>query len=62
VHHSDQGSTYANEDYLDQLAAHDITCSMSRRGNCLDNAVAESLFVAIERREGREAASSGERV
>jgi len=48
VHHSDQGSTYASEDYQDQLAAHGITCSMSRRGNCLDNAVAESLFSTVK--------------
>jgi transposase InsO family protein len=42
LHHSDQGSTYASEDYQDVLARHGITCSMSRRGNCLDNAVMES--------------------
>jgi len=42
LHHSDQGSTYASEDYRVLLAAHDITCSMSRRGNCYDNAAMES--------------------
>ena len=42
LHHSDQGSTYASEDYQDLLERHGITCSMSRRGNCLDNAVMES--------------------
>lgn len=42
LHHSDQGSTYASEDYQKILAAHGITCSMSRRGNCLDNAAMES--------------------
>ena len=42
MHHSDQGSTYASEDYQDILTAHGITCSMSRRGNCLDNAAMES--------------------
>lgn len=42
LHHSDQGSTYASEDYQDVLAAHGITCSMSRRGNCYDNAAMES--------------------
>ena len=36
LHHSDQGSTYASEDYQDVLAAAGITCSMSRRGNCYD--------------------------
>jgi len=44
LHHSDQGSTYASEDYQDVLAAAGITCSMSRRGNCYDNAQAESFF------------------
>ena len=42
LHHSDQGSTYASEDYQDVLAAHGIVCSMSRRGNCYDNAAMES--------------------
>jgi putative transposase len=42
LHHSDQGSTYASEDYRDLLEAHGIVCSMSRRGNCLDNAAMES--------------------
>jgi len=42
LHHSDQGSTYASEDYQLMLAQHGIVCSMSRRGNCYDNAVMES--------------------
>jgi putative transposase len=42
LHHSDQGCTYASEDYQDILAQHGITCSMSRRGNCYDNAAMES--------------------
>lgn len=42
LHHSDQGSTYASEDYQEVLAQHGITCSMSRRGNCYDNAAMES--------------------
>jgi putative transposase len=42
LHHSDQGSTYASEDYQDVLAAHGITCSMSRRGEVLDNAAMEA--------------------
>ena len=42
LHHSDQGSTYASEDYQRVLGANGITCSMSRRGNCLDNAAMES--------------------
>jgi len=43
LHHSDQGCTYASEDYQKILKAHGITCSMSRRGNCLDNAAMESF-------------------
>lgn len=42
LHHSDQGSQYASEDYRRALEESGITCSMSRRGNCLDNAVLES--------------------
>ena len=48
LHHSDQGSTYASEDYQDILDAHGITCSMSRRGNCHDNAVMESFFSTLK--------------
>jgi transposase InsO family protein len=42
LHHSDQGSTYASEDYQRVLEQRGITCSMSRRGNCYDNAAMES--------------------
>lgn len=42
LHHSDQGSTYASDDYQQALADRGIICSMSRRGNCYDNAVMES--------------------
>ncbi|HEX4455295.1 MAG TPA: IS3 family transposase [Kofleriaceae bacterium] len=42
VYHSDRGSTYASEDYRDLLGANGIVCSMSRRGNCLDNTAMES--------------------
>lgn len=42
LHHSDQGSTYASEDYQKVLEQRGITCSMSRRGNCWDNAAMES--------------------
>jgi putative transposase len=48
LHHSDQGSPYASEDYRDLLAANGIKCSMSRRGNCYDNAVAESWFSTLK--------------
>ncbi len=48
LHHSDQGSPYASEDYQDVLDAHGITCSMSRRGNCYDNAVMEAFFSSVK--------------
>jgi transposase InsO family protein len=48
LHHSDQGCTYASEDYQSLLASRGITCSMSRRGNCHDNAVAESFFSTVK--------------
>jgi transposase InsO family protein len=50
--HSDQGCTYASEDYRTRLAQHGITCSMSRRGNCYDNAVIESWFSTVKSEEG----------
>jgi putative transposase len=48
MHHSDQGSTYASEDYQRVLDAHGITGSMSRRGNCYDNAVMEAFFSSLK--------------
>jgi putative transposase len=48
LHHSDRGSTYASEDYRDLLKANGIVCSMSRRGNCLDNAAMESWNSTIK--------------
>jgi putative transposase len=48
MHHSDQGCTYASEDYQEILRDHGITCSMSRRGNCHDNAVMESWFSTLK--------------
>jgi putative transposase len=44
LHHSDRGSQYASRDYQDLLEEHGMTCSMSRKGNCWDNAVMESFF------------------
>jgi putative transposase len=49
VHHSDRGSTYASGDYRRALDAHEIECSMSRKGDCWDNAVAESFFASLKR-------------
>lgn len=48
LHHSDRGSQYASEDYQRLLAARGIRCSMSRKGNCWDNAVAESFFSSLK--------------
>lgn len=48
LHHSDQGCTYASEDYQAILDARGITCSMSRRGNCHDNAVMEAFFSTVK--------------
>jgi transposase InsO family protein len=48
VHHSDRGSQYASADYRDALRGRGITCSMSRKGNCWDNAVAESFFSTLK--------------
>ena len=44
LHHSDRGSQYAAADYQRILKEHGFICSMSRKGNCYDNAVAESFF------------------
>jgi len=48
LHHSDRGSQYASDDYRDALAAHGMACSMSRKGDCWDNAVAESFFATLK--------------
>jgi len=47
--HSDQGSQFSSYDWRDFLAAHGLVQSMSRRGNCHDNAVAESFFQLLKR-------------
>ena len=48
--HSDQGSQYSSADYVAFLQANNLTPSMSRRGNCHDNAVAESFFATFKKR------------
>lgn len=48
IHHSDQGFHYATTAYQARLAAHGIVSSMSRRGNCWDNAVIESFFATLK--------------
>lgn len=46
--HSDRGSQYASEEYQGVLARHGLVCSMSRLGNCWDNAVAERFFLNLK--------------
>jgi putative transposase len=48
IHHSDRGVQYACGEYRALLAAHGAVASMSRRGDCWDNAVAESFFATLE--------------
>ena len=48
IHHSDRGSPYASHEYRKALDRAGITCSMSRRGDCWDNAVAESFFGTLK--------------
>lgn len=48
VHHSDRGTTYASGAYQDELAKHELVCSMSRKGDCWDNAVVESFFSTLD--------------
>ena len=48
VHHSDRGSPYASEDYRRALEARGLVASMSRTGDCWDNAVAESFFASLK--------------
>jgi transposase InsO family protein len=49
VHHTDRGSTYASKDYRKVLKRRGIRCSMSRKGDCWDNAMAESFFATLKR-------------
>ena len=55
IFHSDRGSQYASKDYRDALAEYGITASMSRRGDCWDNACSETLFgsLKVERLHGQ---------
>ena len=48
MHHSDRGSQYASGDYQAALDELGVVCSMSRKGNCWDNAVAESFFATLK--------------
>jgi transposase InsO family protein len=48
LHHSDRGSQYASNDYQHALRDQGVVCSMSRKDNCWDNAVAESFFATLK--------------
>lgn len=48
IHHSDRGSQYTSGEYRAELAAHGMIASMSGKGDCYDNAVAESFFATLE--------------
>ena len=48
LHHSDRGSQYACRDYRRELRDRGISCSMSRKGDCWDNAVVESFFATLK--------------
>ncbi|MFG0297051.1 MAG: IS3 family transposase [Maioricimonas sp. JB045] len=49
LHHSDRGSQYAGRSYQELLREANISCSMSRRGNCWDNAMMESFFATLKK-------------
>jgi putative transposase len=49
LHHSDRGSQYASDDFQELLLKYGMICSMSRTGNCWDNAPAESFFSILKR-------------
>jgi transposase InsO family protein len=59
LHHSDRGSTYTCEDYLKLLGERGIVCSMSRTGNCYDNAAMESWFSTFKTELGETFESIG---
>ena len=48
IHHSDRGCQYASRNYREKLTQSGITCSMSRKGNCYDNAAMESFFATLK--------------
>jgi putative transposase len=48
IFHSDRGSQYASEDFREVIEKHGILASMSRKGNCWDNAVTETLFASLK--------------
>src|SRR5665213_983487 len=48
MHHSDQGSQYTSEQFQRLLTDHGVICSMSKRGDCWDNAAMESFFSSLK--------------
>lgn len=54
LHHTDRGSPYASEDFQQALEVNGMVCSMSRLGNCWDNAVVESFFKTFKAEEGED--------
>ena len=48
LHHSDRGSQYTSAQFQRLMAEHGVTCSMSRAGNCWDNAAMESFFSSLK--------------
>jgi len=48
IHHSDRGSQYCSYDFQKQLAEYGMRASMSRKGNCWDNAPSESFFNSLK--------------
>jgi len=48
IFHSDQGTVYSSNDYRELMEKHGVRASMSRKGNCHDNAVAESFFSSLK--------------
>jgi putative transposase len=48
IHHSDRGVQYCSQNYQERLKNHKMICSMSRKGNCYDNACAETFFGTIK--------------
>ncbi len=53
IHHSDRGSQYLSDDFQELLSKHHVTCSMSDRGSCYDNAVVEAFFASLKRERTR---------
>jgi transposase InsO family protein len=60
LHHSNEGCTYASEDYHQMLETNGILCSMSRRGDCYDNAVMQAFFSSVKSETADRFESCGE--